>query len=56
MAEGKSITLLPSGAQVNMQQTADLLNISCWHLIKVWCLVSVAAASFSNKTTPQAIE
>ncbi len=32
MAEGKSITLIPSGAEVSTQQAADMLHVSRPHL------------------------
>jgi excisionase family DNA binding protein len=35
MAEGKSITLLPSDSQVSTQQAADLLKVSRPHLVKL---------------------
>jgi excisionase family DNA binding protein len=35
MAEGKSITLIPSDFEVSTQQAADMLNISRPHLVKL---------------------
>ena len=35
MAEGKSLTLIPSDSQLSTQQAADMLNVSRPHLIKL---------------------
>jgi excisionase family DNA binding protein len=35
MAEGKSISIIPSDSEVSTQQAADMLNISRPHLIKL---------------------
>jgi len=35
MAEGKSLTLIPSDSVVSTQQAADMLNISRPHLVKL---------------------
>jgi excisionase family DNA binding protein len=35
MAEGKSMTLIPSDSEISTQQAADMLNVSRPHLIKL---------------------
>jgi len=35
MAEGKSVTLIPSDSEVSTQQAADMLNISRPHIVKL---------------------
>jgi excisionase family DNA binding protein len=35
MAEGKSITLIPSDTEVSTQQAADMMNVSRPHLVKL---------------------
>ena len=35
MAEGKSVTLIPSDSEVSTQQAADMLNVSRPHIIKL---------------------
>ncbi len=35
MAEGKSITIIPSDSEVSTQQAADMLNVSRPHLVKL---------------------
>ena len=35
MAEGKTISIVPSNSEVSTQQAADMLNVSRPHLIKI---------------------
>ena len=35
MAEGKSISLIPSDSEISTQQAADMLNVSRPHLVKL---------------------
>ncbi len=35
MAEGKSITIIPSDAEISTQQAAEMLNVSRPHLVKL---------------------
>ncbi len=35
MAEGKSITLIPSDTEISTQQAADMLNVSRPHIVKL---------------------
>lgn len=35
MAEGKSISIIPSGSEISTQQAADMLNVSRPHLVKL---------------------
>ncbi|WP_211228191.1 excisionase family DNA-binding protein [Aequorivita capsosiphonis] len=35
MAEGKTISIVPSNSEVSTQQAADMLNVSRPHLVKL---------------------
>jgi excisionase family DNA binding protein len=53
MAEGKSITLIPSDAVLSTQQAADFLNVSRPHLVK---LLEEGQITFKKAGTHRRIE
>jgi excisionase family DNA binding protein len=53
MAEGRSITLIPSDAEVSTQQAADMLHISRPHLVK---LLEDGKIAFTKVGTHRRIE
>lgn len=53
MAEGKSMTLIPSDADISTQQAADILNVSRPHIVK---LLETGAIPFKKVGAHRRIE
>jgi len=53
MAEGKSMTLIPSDADISTQQAADMLNVSRPHIVK---LLETGAIPFKKVGAHRRIE
>lgn len=53
MAEGKSITLIPSNTELTTQQAADMLNVSRPHLVKI---LEAGGIQFKKAGTHRRIE
>jgi excisionase family DNA binding protein len=53
MAEGKSITIIPSDSEVSTQQAADMLNVSRPHIVK---LLEEGVISFNKVGTHRRIQ